>query len=217
MKWLRNQDGVALVTALMLTLISLGIVMALLYMITQGTKFSGLNKRYKTAIEASYGGTEIFTKDIFPFIMRNYSSPTMITDVQTAFGGTAVTNVLATQNCLQDKLTKPTTQWRAGCSSTPNPVQSPDISFSLAAVSGNPFVVYSKIVDTVRGNTDIGGLQLEGSGVAESSSVLTPQTFPYIYRLEVQGERLTNSAAKTDPSARAAPTAQTNIEVLYAY
>jgi hypothetical protein len=46
---------------------------------------------------------------------------------------------------------------------------------------------------------------LEGSGVAESSSLLTPQHFPYIYRMEVQGERQDNSTAKA------------NIEVLYAY
>jgi hypothetical protein len=205
MKWIRNENGVALVTALMLTLISLGIVMALLLMTTQGTKFSGMNKRYKTALEASYGGTEIFTKDIFPFIMKNYSSPTLSNDVQTAFGGSTVTRVLSDQKCLQSKLTKSTADWPVGCSNTPLAKQDPDISFNLAATSGNQFVVYSKIVDTVKGNSDVGGLQLEGSGVAQSSSVLTPQSFPYIYRLEVQGERQNN------------PTAQANIEVLYAY
>jgi Flp pilus assembly pilin Flp len=204
-KWIRNENGVALVTALMLTLISLGIVMALLLMTTQSTKFSGMNKRYKTALEASYGGTEIFTKDIFPFIMKNYSSPTLGNDVQTAFGGSTVTKVLSDQKCLQSKLSMATANWPVGCSNTPSAKQDPDISFNLAAVSGNPFVVYSKIVDTVKGNSDVGGLQLEGSGVAQSSSVLTPQSFPYIYRLEVQGERQNN------------PTAQANIEVLYAY
>jgi len=205
MKFIRNEDGIALVTSLMFTLITLGIVMALLLMITRGINVSGMNKRYKTALEASYGGTEIFTKDIFPFILRNYSSATLITNVQNTFGGTSVTNVLATQNCLQSKLTQATANWPAGCSNSPSPKQSPDISFRMTAASGNPFIVYSKIVDTVKGNTDIGGLQLEGAGVAESSSVLTPQSFPYIYRLEVQGERQNN------------PTAQANIEVLYAY
>lgn len=205
MKFLRNNNGIALVTSLMFTLITLGIVMALLLMITRGTTVSGMNKKYKTALEASYGGTEIFTKDMFPFILRNYSSASLITDVRNTFGGTGVTNVLATQNCLQSKLTKSTVDWPAGCSNSPSPKQSPDISFSLTAVSGNPFIVYSKIVDTVKGNSDIGGLQLEGAGVAETSSVLTPQSFPYIYRLEVQGERQNN------------PTAQANIEVLYAY
>lgn len=79
------------------------------------------------------------------------------------------------------------------------------MSFTLQASSGNPFIVYSKIVDTVSGNSDTGGLQLEGGGVAESSSLLTPQHFPFIYRMEIQGERQNNS------------TTQANIEVLYAY
>jgi len=209
MKFIRNKNGIALVTSLMFTLITLGIVMALLLMITRGTTVSGLNKRYKTALEASYGGTEIFTKDMFPFILRNYSGGTSLkTNVETAFGGSQLISpqVAGTsKTCLQYKLTNSTADWPSGCSNTPSPKQSPDISFSLTAVSGNPFIVYSKIVDTVKGNTDVGGLQLEGAGVAESSSVLTPQTFPYIYRLEVQGERQNN------------PTAQANIEVLYAY
>jgi len=45
MNRLNNNKGVALVTALMLTLISLTIVMALMYMITQGTTVSASNKK----------------------------------------------------------------------------------------------------------------------------------------------------------------------------
>ncbi|KAB0664838.1 hypothetical protein F6V25_12315 [Oryzomonas japonica] len=203
---IKNKNGFALITSLMLTLISLTIVMALLYMMTQSVQVSGMNKHYKTALEATYGGAEIYAKDILPFIMRNYSSATMTADLQTAFSnGVTVTKVLSAQSCLQSKLTKSTANWPAGCSNTPNPKQSPDMSFAMSAVSGSPFVVYSKIVDTVKGNSDTSGLQLEGSGVAESSTVLTPQSFPYIYRMELQGERQNN------------PTAQANIEVLYAY
>jgi len=208
MKVLRSQDGIALVTSLMLTLISLTIVMALLYMITQGTQVSGQFKRYKTALDASYGGTEIFAKDIFPFIMKNYSSATLINDVETAFTDPlerVSTNVLTTQDCLQSKLTKRTANWPAGCDASPFASKSPDMSITLQASTGNPFTVYSKIVDTSVGNSDVSGLQLEGSGVAEGSTVITPQHFPYIYRVEVQGQRQNN------------PTAQANIEVLYAY
>jgi hypothetical protein len=199
MKRITNEDGVALVTSLMLTLISLTIVMALLLMVTQSIKVSGLNKRYKTALEASYGGVEIFAKDMLPYILRNPGIPNWTTD----FSGAAV---LSGINCLQTKLTTSSAGggWGA-CSSTSNPKQSPDISFVMQAVSGNPFIVYAKIVDTVKGNSDVSGLQLEGAGVAESTTVLTPQSFPYIYRLELQGERQNN------------PTAQANIEVLYAY
>ncbi len=204
MKLLRSQDGIALVTSLMLTLISLTMVMALLYMITQGTKVSGQMKHYKTALDASYGGSEILTKDVFPFILRGYSSSTLVTDVTSGFSGVTL-QVNTTQNCLQSKLTKATANWPSGCDSGPSASKNPDLNIKLQAVSGNPFKVYSKIVDTTVGNSDVSGLQLEGAGVAEGSTVLTPQHFPYIYRLEVQGERENN------------PTAQANLEILYAY
>ena len=204
MNVLRSRNGIALVTSLMLTLISMTMVMALLYMITQGTKVSGEYKRYKTALEAAYVGPEIYMKDVFPMIMRNYSSATLVNDVTTAFSGVSL-QVDTTQSCLQSKLTKATSNWPVGCDATPFAAKNPDMNITLQATSGNPFTVYSKIVDTSVGNSDISGLQLEGSGVAEGSSVITPQHFPYIYRVEVQGQRQNN------------PTAQANIEVLYAY
>jgi hypothetical protein len=203
MNLLKNDKGIALVTSLMLTLISMTVVMALMYMITSNTKSSGQIKKYKTSLEAAYGGTEIFTKDVFPMILRNYSSPMLATVLTDAYSG--VNMHVTDQNCLQAKLTKSTKNWPAGCSSTSNPKVSPDLSFTLSAKTGEPFVVYSKIVDTTEGNSDVSGTQLEGAGVAEGNSVLTPQHFPYIYRLEVQGERQSNSSA------------QANIEVLYAY
>lgn len=208
MKILNENKGIALVTSLMITLISLVIVTALLYMITRGTQMSAQQKKYKTSLEASYGGTEILTKDVFPLILRNYSSATLNSDLTATFNsgiGNINLQVITTQNCLQSKLTKPTASWPSGCSNLPEPKKSPDMTFTLSASTGNPFIVYSKIVDTTSGNSDLSGLQLEGSGVSEGSSVLTPQHFPYVYRLEVQGERQANA------------TAQANIEVLYAY
>lgn len=199
-----NQKGIALVTSLMLTLISMTIVMALMYIITSSTKTSGLVKKYKTSLEASYGGTEILTKDVFPMILKNYSSPSLITDLATTYSGLDL-QVKTTQGCLQTKLVKSTKNWPSNCSNTSNPKENPDLQFTLSAKTGEPFVVYSKIVDTTEGNSDVSGTQLEGAGVAEGNSVLTPQHFPYVYRLEVQGERQSNSSA------------QANVEVLYAY
>lgn len=204
MKILRGNRGFALVTSLMLTLVSLVIVMALMYMITQGTQVSAQFKKYKTALEASYGGLEILTKDVYPYILRNYNSADLVTDIQTTFIG-ANLHVDTTASCLQSKLTESTSKWPVGCSRNPEPKTNPDMTLRLASVTGNPFVLYSKIVDTASGNSDMSGLQLEGSGVAEGSTVVTPQHFPYIYRLEIQGEQQNN------------PTAQANLEVLYAY
>lgn len=201
----RNNQGIALVTSLMLTLISMTIVMALLYMVTQGIKASGQNKTYRTAVEASYGGSEIMVKDIIPIMMQNYSSATFQANVQGAFPSGLGVQVLSDSKCMQSKLVNSTANWPAGCSNTSNPKQSPDMQMTLRATSGSPFIVTTKIVDTVAGNSDTSGLQLEGSGVAESSTLLTPKSIPYIYRMEVQGERQDNSNS------------QANLEVLYAY
>jgi len=164
-----------------------------------------MNKRYKTSLEAAYGGTEILTKDVMPMIFRNYSSATLAADLTDSVKGFGSMLQVADQKCLQAKLTKSTANWPVDCSSTSNPKQSSDLSMTLQPVSGNPFIVYSKIVDTQKGNSDRSGLQLEGAGVAETSSYITPQHFPYIYRLEIQGERQNLASG------------QANIEVLYAY
>lgn len=204
MNRLENNKGVALVTALMLTLISLTIVMALMYMINQGTTVSASYKRYQTSLEAGYGGTELFVKDILPFMLRNYENPGLSTAVSTAFDSTNL-QMISTLSCMQSKLTQPSSQWPAGCSNTSDPKKSPDMTFKLMATTGSPFTIYSKIIETVVGNTDLSGLQLEGGGVAEAQAGITPKHFPYLYRIELQGEQPATSKA------------QANLEVLYAY
>ncbi len=101
-KHLKDNKGIALVTSLMFTLISLTIVMALLYMVTLSTKVSGANKRYKTALEASYGGSELFTKDVLPYLLQNYGSATLATTAASAFSDVALN--IPNQTCLQSKL-----------------------------------------------------------------------------------------------------------------
>jgi hypothetical protein len=201
---IRNTKGVALVTSLMLTLISLTIIMALMYMITQSTQVSGASKRYKTALDAGYGGSELFTKDILPFLLENFENTNVATDLNTAYS-TTNSQLLVSLNCLQSKLTLPSSMWPSGCSNIAEPKKDADLTFQLSATAGAPYTIYSKIIETMLGNTDMSGLQLEGAGVAEAQSGITPQHFPYMYRLEVQGERSTGA------------TEQANIEVLYAY
>lgn len=200
----KNKDGIALITALLMTMISLTIVMAVMYMITQSIQQTGLAKRYKTALEASYGGTDIVMKEIVPEIMKNFISASLVTNLETTFSAVSLL-VLTSDTCLQNKLSLGTKAWDASCSQTTNPRSSPDIEFQMPAVNGQPYMIYAKIVDTLGGNTDQSGLQLEGGGVAESLSFITPQHLPYVYRLEIQAERSTNA------------TEQANMSVLYAY
>lgn len=58
MKFLKNERGIALATVLVLSAVCLGIMAALIYMVTAKTQFSGMQKRYYTALEAGKGGTD---------------------------------------------------------------------------------------------------------------------------------------------------------------
>lgn len=224
MRCLNNNNGIALVTSLMLTLISLTVVMAVMYMITQNITTSGSMKRYKTAIEASYGGTDILMKELVPNILKNFTEgfsdsteaggnfATYKSRLESTFFSGVLLKVRPDDpndstrlSCLTDKLTKATAAWNSACSSTLNPKSGPDMTMRLTASGGQPFQIYAKIVDTVFGNSDMSGKQLEGAGVAESLVVISPQHIPYVYRLEIQSERVTGANERA------------NMSVLYAY
>ena len=212
MNRLKNEKGIALVTALLLTLISLTFVMAMIYLLTQGTKTSGGTKQYKNALEASYGGVEFFTKDALPQML----------EAGTAFTAASFTGLYAanptlnvainpTDACMRAKLTSPSANWGGGVC-TPDQISSdisllrtnPDMTFTLPGTAGTPgYRVYTKVVETKVGNTDTSlvgssGALLVGSGVGRSESQARggasgPATkIPYLFTLQVQGEAANN-------------------------
>jgi hypothetical protein len=200
----KDERGIALVTALLLTLIGLAIILAALYFVTQGTMMSGLQKRYATALEASHGGLEILTQNIIPkTIGGTYLSSLAIS---------GVLNAGVSDTCFNAKLTTATNSWfsSGSCNSAGNdlnPLNFPDITLTLnGGVNQSNLLVSIKIVDTQPGNTDTSGISLLGSGVVGSQSgIITPQHVPYMYRLEVEGQR------QTDPDEKA------NLSAVYAY
>ncbi len=204
MKPLSNENGIALVTSLLLTLISLTVALAVLYMISQGIATSSAQKRYQNSLEAAHGGVEFFAKEIVPRLMQGDSSATLAS----SFSGISLT--FPASACLSQKLDKLPTQW-ISCSATAltsDPKQSPDITFMLSgATAGNNFKIYSKIVDTTPGNSDPSGIDYleSGSGVTGTSSGVSPKHVPGLYRIEVAGEKEVN------PNERAL------LSVLYAY
>lgn len=210
MKLIHNEKGVALVTALMLTLVMLAICMTLLYMVTQSTKSSASQKRYMTAVAAGYGGTEII-KDVIPRLMA-YSSVRSALPSITGFNNInlAFPTASGDQNCLSQKL-KLDPPWDA-CSADNTTVDArlkPDFTFTLNGVNaGQNYNVYTKIVSTVAGNSDTSGVDyLEaGLGVAQAGGgVIAPQHFPSLYTIEVTGEKAINSKERAE------------LSVLYAY
>jgi hypothetical protein len=215
---LKNDSGIALVTSLMLTLISMTIVMYLLLMVTSGIKQSGANKRYRTAVEASYGATDIIIKDVIPNIFRDTLSNSLANPSATY--PTALNFLTAnTDSCIMDKLTKPPSKWGVGCSNTSNPKVNTDFTLKLNSASPtDTYTVYTKIVDTVCpdkrpyptgkcSGSDLSGYELldGGAGTAGGASGVTVQSMPAMYRIEIVGEKTTN------------PKEMSKISVLYAY
>ncbi len=215
MKSFRNERGVALMLALMLSFISLAIIAAVVYLVTQGTTISGIQKRYQTAQESAKGGVELVTKEIIERTVGSGDLSAEKTSIQTDYSLVSLAfPATTTTACLQQKLLLSTqirgvNKW-TNCNPgnmTLDPKDSPDVTFQLSGLTPEQsFSVFAKIVDTVGGNTDTSGLGLEGLGVVESGSgMVTPKHDPFMYRVEVQSERTAN------PDERA------NISVLYAY
>lgn len=201
---LGSQRGIALVTALLLTLISLAIALAVLYILLTQTKLSGAHKRYKTSLEASHGGVQLITKELIP---RMFSSPTPVSSLEAEFVSLGLD--LGSDPCLAQKLSLPSSGWSA-CgvgSGTPDPKQAPDMTFRLPGASGPGYKVYAKIVDTQPGNSDTSGVELldSATGVTGASSGVSPKHVPALYRIETEGESIANT------KERAA------ITVLYSY
>jgi hypothetical protein len=216
MKHLKNDKGVVLITTLMLTLIAFAIAMVMLYMVIQGTMLSGTSRQYKNSLEAAVGGVEIMTKDAIPYLVgattsynEGVSPATYFKDSLTAnMPGLDASTVSITNNsCLNAKLTN--RDWTGKCSAanlTLDPKLSPDITFNLksavsAAATG--YKVYTKIVSTTPGSTDMSGRNLEGQATWGSP----PQDVgaPYLYRIEIASEKVSN------------PKEKANLSVLYAY
>lgn len=214
---LKNNDGIALVTALMLTLISLTIISYLLLMVTSGIKQSGANKRYRSALDASYGATDIIMKEVIP----NIFSVTLANELSnpSASYPTALNFLTASSDsCIMDKLTKPPSKWGLGCSNTVNPKENADFTLKLnSTVVSDTYTVYTKIVDTLCSDSrpypvgkcsgsDLSGYDGldSGSGTSGGVSGVSVQSMPAIYRIEILGE-------KTDMKEKS------KISVLYAY
>lgn len=216
MRHLNNEKGIALITALMLTMVSLVICLSLLYIITQSTKSTASKKVYSTAIAASYGGAEMI-KDVMPRLLNYTSGPMAIIKIGESgeLSGTSVafSTVATDQKCLTDKLKKPTKDWSNACTAdnkSPLATIKPDFTLTLngpTAGTGTGFKVAAKILNTVPGNSDPGSnpdIDL-ALGVVQTGGLVAPKHSPSFYTIEVSSEREVNAKERAE------------VSVLYAY
>ena len=210
MRHIQNEKGIALVMALLFALIGLAISSAMLFMLTQGSLMSGAFKTYRSADEAGLGGAALVTEmikargtapglTVLPFgldacltqklsISRGVASPLGWTSC-------TVANRLSMDPLAEDD---------TNCPLDPGSGKHicADMTADLPGPAGSSFRTYTKIVDTVEGNTDVGGLvgsgELGGAGVvASTSGQVTPPAIPYMYRVEVQTQNTANPSERS--------------------
>lgn len=204
----KGDKGIAIVTVMAIIVVSTALVLVVLYFVFKGTEISGLNKRYQTAREAALGGIDVLTKEMIPVALSGTSLSGVIGGFSsiTSAQVTQSTPTAGSDTCFSDKILKSTADWTTGCSNSLDVKTGYDVKFTLSGSSSSqPFDVYTKIVDSQQGNSNRSGVVLEGGGAANTPSYITVQHFPYMYRIEAQGEKQTN------PDERA------NFTVLYAY
>lgn len=223
---LSSEKGIALVMILILAAIALMIMAGLIFMVTSSTQISGMQKRYKTALEAGKGGAEI----TYQFIAlrgedaENTNLTTLLSsinpDITTPVGctgtdisGTTYTGTGATPGGLAAKLNTPTyietppgsgnlvLNWSSACNRTmsidPNDATSYDLTYELGSVGNPTYTVYAKIVDTVEGNS-APDKGLGGKGVVVSGSgEVTVASMPYLYTVEVDSQNADNRAERS--------------------
>ena len=187
--YISSERGVALAMVLILSAMALAIMAALVYMLTAGTQVSGVQKRYRTALEAGKGGAELAYELIAARGNPNIPGLTMTIPAMTQAG--------AQGPCLIQKLNQETSTWDPECSNTlaidPDTSATFDWRFNLGnSTLGSVYTVYAKIADTVEGNSggDVG--LSKGGVVASNSGEITVQSRPYLYTIEVDVENSTN-------------------------
>ena len=194
-----NEKGIALVMVLILSAIALAIMAALVYMLTSGTQISGMQKRYRTALEAGVGGADV----TFQLIAAR-GDP-----------GIPLNNFIITAssvggyNCLTDKLNNSTSAWNGVCSTSvvidPTDPATYDMSFELGTPGFPTYKIHAKIVDTVEGNSGGDFGLTKTAVVATGQGEITPMSIPYLYTVEIDSQNVAN------------PTERAKYSVLYQY
>jgi hypothetical protein len=222
MKQLRNERGIALAMILVLAAVSLAIMAALIYMITTGTQVSGMQKRYRTALDAGVGSADlayqfVATRGDSTLVSSLLTQLSIINPAVTTSGSCTGTSSLGTSfTGLAAKLNAPTfkpdgtSNWSSACVGDsvmiiPGTSTSYDMRYDLGSSPYPVYRIYTKIVDTIEGNSG-GDEGLLGKGVVSSGTgEMSVMSRPYLYTLEVDAENLSS------PSERA------KLSVLYQY
>lgn len=223
----KSEKGIALVMVLVLSAVSLMLMTALLYMISVGAQTSGMQKRYRTALEAGISGSDITAQIIGLHNADNAAMNTAVSgfldalslnassSVSSSCTGTAYASGTGQQfSGMAAKIMTSSTTWNTSSCGTNDLIADPthyDFRFTLG--TSPQFNVYAKIVDVVEGNTGSAGgggggsvHQFSANAVVSTSNEIPTPTIPYQYTIEVAAE---NASSNTGERAR--------LSILYQY
>jgi hypothetical protein len=188
--YIQSEKGVVLVVVMVLSAIALSLVTAMLYMITTGTQASGLQKRYKTALEAGIGGGNVFCQ-----LISARGDATLIgsANLNNFVISTPAICTGSTGSGLNAKLLSPSTSWHAtncdkSLSITPTVASSYDMRVDLGT-----YRVYAKIVATTTGNTVVQTGNITGSVASSNTGLVAVTPISYLYGVEVVSENIANA------------------------
>ena len=178
LKMIENEQGIALVSALMMGAIGMLMVVSLLFMVgNTGSWTSGSKIRYQAALAASHGGMNFFTQEI---IQRGLGGTSL--SAMGDYGG-LLAPVVSNAN-LNSKLT---TTGRLNDGTYPNAPL--DVTMAFAMQTGPAITVNSTILSTSRGNSGTSSNLLLGGGWSTTTVVsLHPSTSPIFTRLSLEGK-----------------------------
>ena len=190
-----SEKGVVLVVVLVLSAVALAIMTALIYMITTGTQTSGLQKRYKTALEAGIGGGTIFCQLISARGDTTLIGSTNLNNFNiTTPAGCKDTGVNIGINA---KLLSPSSSWNTNCDNSLSITPTIPASYDMQVDLGT-YRVYAKIVATTPGNTVADSGFLTGSVATSNTGLVAVTPISYLYAIEVVSE----NSARVDERAK---------------
>jgi hypothetical protein len=195
--------------------VALMIMTTLIYMITSGTQISGLQKRYKTALEAGEGGGDIFyqliatraeTADQAALIgdLNAFNLNVTSTTPPECTGFDLISG--ATYTGLAAKLFTSSTTW-TNCNSslTIDPATASSYDMKMELGTTTKYNVYAKIVATTDGNSGADTGLEDNRAVDGDKGTVETMPLPYLYAIEV----LSENSARVDERAK--------LSVLYQY
>lgn len=184
-KHISNEEGVALMLVLVMSVVVLAVMTSMIYLITVGTESSGKGKRYVTCLDAAIGSASVVKEYIDA---RGGISNGMSSQLVSETGFARSTG--PTEECQDAKIYNTTSDWPEGCDSislinTGDP-DTYDVYFEV----GN-YRTFSKICNTIEGNSSNTGkkqlaLKANIRGVAyRRGSDIQGIKSPYEYHIEL--------------------------------